>query len=92
MPPANSRGLSNHREFVVTVGGQDLGNACWAMDHGPMCGLHLLDATLLTQWAPQNRILMQMPIYRSFLHLDWTCLEFLAIQTASTVGRLSMKV
>ena len=35
MPPAKSWGLLNHREFVVMVGGQDLGilgTACWAMD------------------------------------------------------------
>ena len=31
MLPANSPGLLNHREFVVMVGGQDPGNACWDM-------------------------------------------------------------
>ena len=40
MLPANSRGLLNHREFVVMVGGQDPGNACWDMgqcvDHWSM--------------------------------------------------------
>ena len=53
-------------------------------DLGPLQLLHM--------WVPQNRILMQMQIYQSFLHLEWTCLESLVVQIALTAGRLSMKV